>query len=184
MDFVAELQFGGSWEDVPLEFHRLSINSVQSSVFRRTFEPRQSVFPCNVWLKVLVHLSKTQYRIWEYEDHYSKWLMTSSSPIKIKDKYFHGVRINCFYSKDLIWLFGYQFLRYVEHPFHCEIFCLFDGMPILWRILLHEYKMFVALLSCIFCGLCLPFSHMIIHPVQEKNDLDPHDNSDSAWEPL
>ena len=28
------------------------------------------------------------------------------------------------------WLFGYQFLRYVEHLFHCEIFCIFDGMEI------------------------------------------------------
>ena len=31
MDFVAELQCGESWEDIPLEFHRLLINCVQNS---------------------------------------------------------------------------------------------------------------------------------------------------------
>ena len=30
---------------------------------------------------------------------------------------------------DLI-LFGHQFRRYVEHLFHCEIFCILDGMPL------------------------------------------------------
>ena len=58
LDFVAELQCGESWEDIPLEFHWLTINSVQSSAFWWTFEPRQCVFPCNIWLWVLVHLSK------------------------------------------------------------------------------------------------------------------------------
>ena len=50
---------GESWEDVPLEFHWLTINSVQSSVFWWTFEPLQSVFPNSIWFWVLVHLSKT-----------------------------------------------------------------------------------------------------------------------------
>ena len=51
-----------------------------------------------------------------------------------------SIPINCFHSIDLIWLFGYQFLRCVEHLFYCEIFCTFDGMPIVWVILLHEYR--------------------------------------------
>ena len=51
--------------DVPLEFHWLTINSVQSYVFLWAFGPRQSVFTCHVWLRVLVQLSKTKYRIWE-----------------------------------------------------------------------------------------------------------------------
>ena len=33
LDFVAELQCGESWENIPLEFHWLTINSVQSSAF-------------------------------------------------------------------------------------------------------------------------------------------------------
>ena len=87
----------------------------------------------------------------------------------------------CFHSIDLIWLFGYQFFRFVEHLFHCEIFCIFDGMPIVWAILHHEYRclqcrrqkhsphhrMFVAVFRCIFWGLVLPLPHLIIHPVQE-----------------
>ena len=32
LDFVAELQCGESWENIPLEFHWLSVNCVQSSV--------------------------------------------------------------------------------------------------------------------------------------------------------
>ena len=32
LDFVDELQCGESWENVPLEFHRLSVICVQSSV--------------------------------------------------------------------------------------------------------------------------------------------------------
>ena len=32
VDFVDELQCGESWENIPLEFHRLSVNCVQSSV--------------------------------------------------------------------------------------------------------------------------------------------------------
>ena len=48
--------------------------------------------------------------------------------------------VNCIHSIDLVWLFGYQFLRYVEHLFHCEIFCIFDGMATVWVILPHEYR--------------------------------------------
>ena len=32
LDFVDELQCGESWENIPLEFHRLTINCIQSSV--------------------------------------------------------------------------------------------------------------------------------------------------------
>ena len=32
--FVDELQCGEFWENIPLEFHRLSVNCVQSSVLR------------------------------------------------------------------------------------------------------------------------------------------------------
>ena len=175
------MQRGESWENIPLEFNWLTINSIQGSVFWWTFEPRQSVFPCYIWLRVLVYLSKTQYRIWKYED---------LCALKIDDVFITNQRqilpwrvfpVVCFHSIDLIWLFGYQFLRYVEHLFHCEIFCIFDGMPIVWVILHHEYRwlqcwrhehspyhrMFFAIFCCIYRGLVLPFSHLFIHPVQE-----------------
>ena len=48
---------------------------------------------------------------------------------------------NCFQSWDLI-LFGHQFRRYVEHLFHCEVFGILDGMPIVCVILSHEYRWF------------------------------------------
>ena len=35
LDFVAELQYIVSWENIPLEVHRLTVDSVQISVFKR-----------------------------------------------------------------------------------------------------------------------------------------------------
>ena len=89
--------------------------------------------------------------------------------------------VNCIHSIDLVWLFGCQFLRYIEHLFHCEIFCIVDGMQIVWVILHHEYRglqcrrhkhspyhrMFITVFCCIFWGLVLPLSHLIIHSMQE-----------------
>ena len=83
------------------------LSKALSSVW--TFEPRQSVFPCNIWLRVLVHLSKTQDTIWEFVGLVvCKRLTTCSSPIK--DNCFHeeSSQFYCFHSIDLIWLFGYQ----------------------------------------------------------------------------
>ena len=68
-----------------------------------------------------------------------KRLTTSSSPTD--DKYFHEECLQLFvFSMDLVWLFCYQFLRYVQLLFHCEIICIFDGMQIAWVILAHEYR--------------------------------------------
>ena len=94
---------------------------------------------------------------------------------------------------DLIWLSDYQLFRYVEHLFHREIFCIFDGMHIVWVILHHEYR----------CSQCWRHKHS--HHVTEclslsfvasfedwsnifrtrsftlcKNDLDFNDKSDSV----
>ena len=49
--------------------------------------------------------------------------------------------INCLHSIDLI-LFGHQFRKNVEHLFHCEIFCILDGMPNVQVILPHEDSRF------------------------------------------
>ena len=65
LNLVEDSQCCASRENCPLELHRLTIKCVQSSVFWWTFEPRQSVFPCIIWLRVLVHLSKAKHRIWE-----------------------------------------------------------------------------------------------------------------------
>ena len=123
----------------PLEFHPLRINSVQVSVLRCSFEPLQSLFPCSVWLGVLVYLTKTQYRIWKDVD---------LCALKTDDLFITNQRqilpwrvfpINCFHYIDLI-LFRHQFCGYVEHLFHCEIFFTLDGMPIVCVILSHEYR--------------------------------------------
>ena len=63
--FVAELQRMESLEISALEFHRLTINSVEKSVLCWTLEPRQLVIPDNIWKWFLVHLSKAWHRIWE-----------------------------------------------------------------------------------------------------------------------
>ena len=68
------------------------------------------------------------------------WLVHSQSKTLLPWKVFP---INCFHSVDLIWLFGHQFFRHVEHLFQCEIFsCILDGMPIVWVSLSHEYGCF------------------------------------------
>ena len=115
--------------------------------------------------------------------------MTCSSPIK--DKYFQSIvfPIN---SVDLI-LFGNQFCRYVEHLFHCEIFCILDGMPIVWVILSHEYRWFQCwrhehspyhrLFFAIFWNIhrrSLSAFFALDHFTLSKNDLDPDDKSNSV----
>ena len=105
------------------------------------------------------------------------WLLHHQSKINVSMR---NLPISI-HSINLIWLWDYQLFRNVEHLFHCEIFCIFDGMPIVWVILHHEYRcsqcwrhkhspyhrMFVAVFCCIFWGLFLPLLHLIIHPAQE-----------------
>ena len=62
-DFVAELQRIESWEDVLLEFSRLSIDSVKVSVALRRCDPSYPFLPCFVRFRILMDLPKTQYRI-------------------------------------------------------------------------------------------------------------------------
>ena len=50
LDFVAELRCGESCENIPLEFHWLTVKCVQSSVLWWTFEPRQLDLPDSIWL--------------------------------------------------------------------------------------------------------------------------------------
>ena len=65
--------------------------------------------------------------------------------------------------------------------FECEICCVRDGLTIVWVILCHEYRWFQCwrhahspyhrMFIAIFCNIhwrsFLPFSHLIIHPIQE-----------------
>ena len=57
-----ELQSGESWENVPLEFGRLSTDSVKVSVALRSCDPSYPVFPRFVGLRMLMDPSKTQHR--------------------------------------------------------------------------------------------------------------------------
>ena len=61
--FITELQRCESWENVPLEFSRLSIDTVKVSVALRSCDPSYSLFPCFIRFRVLVDLSKAQHRI-------------------------------------------------------------------------------------------------------------------------
>ena len=106
--------------------------------------------------------------------------MICSSPII--DKYFHEEFFQSIFSLHRFHLVRNQFRRYVERLFHCEIFCILDGMPIVWVILHHEYRWFQCwrhehspyqkiMFFAVFCNIhwraFLPFSHLIIHPIQE-----------------
>ena len=129
----------------------------------------------------------------EYENTWTfvRWrLMTCSSPIK--DKYFHEESSQLIvFSIDLIWLFGHQFFRYVEHLFHCEIFCFWWNANV-WVILpmdtdacnvedinIHHITeclslSFVACIEDCFC-LFRTWSFTLC-----KNDVDLNDKSDSV----
>ena len=88
-----------------------------------------------------LHLSKTPYRIWKYVDFCAlKTNLFITNQRQILP--WRVFPVNCFHSIYLIWLLGYQFLRFVEHLFHCEIFCISNGMPMVCVILHHEYRCF------------------------------------------
>ena len=59
LDFLDELQCSESWEDIPLEFHRFSVNCVQNFVLWWIFERIQLSYSNSIWCWVLIHLSKT-----------------------------------------------------------------------------------------------------------------------------
>ena len=61
--FTIELQRIESWEDVPLEFCRLSTDSIKVSVALRRCNPFYSLLPSFVGFRILMDLPKTQYRI-------------------------------------------------------------------------------------------------------------------------
>ena len=139
-------------------FHSNSIGSpsIMSKVLYsgEFFEPLQSLFPCSVWLRVLVYLTKTQYRIWKYVDFCAlETLMTCSSPIR--EKYFHEE-----FSESIVFTPQHR-SHLVRTPFSqiCRTFvsvwdllyswCLSvrslavrDGLTIVWVILSHEYRWF------------------------------------------
>ena len=67
-DFTTELQRCESWENVPLEFRRLSVDGIIIFVVSVDSYSRNSVFPNFVAFKMLKNFVETQYRIWDYID--------------------------------------------------------------------------------------------------------------------
>ena len=63
VDFTAELQRCESWEDVPLEFDRLSIDTVIISVSFLGHDPCNSVLPSFVGIWMLKDPPEAQHRI-------------------------------------------------------------------------------------------------------------------------
>ena len=63
INFTAELQRCESWEDVPFEFGRLSIDTVIISVAFHGFDPCNSVFPSFVGIRMLKDPPEAQHRI-------------------------------------------------------------------------------------------------------------------------
>ena len=138
------------------------------------------LFPCIVWMGVLVYLSKTQYRIWEYVElcalKTDDLLVTNQRQI-LPWKIFP---INCVHSIDLI-LFRHQFRRYFEHLLKGKIYSILQGVTSVLVILSHEFswiqcyrhehspyhRMFFVVFWNIHRRSFLSFSHMIIHLIQE-----------------
>ena len=67
-DFITELQRCESWENVPLEFRRLSVDSIIISVASLGSYSRNSVLPSFVAFRMLKNFAETSHRIWEYID--------------------------------------------------------------------------------------------------------------------
>ena len=165
--------------NIPLEFYKLAVDSDTVCVFRWTFEPSQSLFPCIVRLGVFDNLTRTQYRIRKDVDLCA--LKINNSFITDQWQIFPWMIFptNCFQSRDFI-LLRHQSCRNVEHLFKCEICCVRDGMTIVQVILFHEYCWFPCynhehspnhrMFLSIFCNIWnsfLSFPHLIIHPIHE-----------------
>ena len=65
MDFTVGLQRCEPWEDVPLEFSRLSVDNIIISVASLGSDSRNSVLPSFVGFRMLMDPSKAQRRICE-----------------------------------------------------------------------------------------------------------------------
>ena len=78
--FTTELQRCESWEDVPLEFSRLSIDTIIISVDSHGFDPCNSVLPSFVGIRMLKDPSEAQHRIRQDID---------SCALKIDDCFHH-----------------------------------------------------------------------------------------------
>ena len=62
-DFITELQRCESWENVPLEFGRLSVDSIIISLASLGSDSCNSVLPSFVGFGMLKNLAETQHRI-------------------------------------------------------------------------------------------------------------------------
>ena len=176
---MAELQCGESWEIVPLEVplapHQFCPKPLYSC---ELFDPRQSVSPCIFWWGFSFIFPRNNTETEEYVDLLCArdWWLLHHQP---KDKLFHeeSSPANCIYSIALDCVVGYQFFPVMSNIcFHCEIFCIFDGMQIVWVILHREsrwlqcrkhkhspyHRMFIAVFRCIFWGFVQHLSHSII----------------------
>ena len=100
-------------------------------------ELTNTFFPYKIWSSVLVHLSKTQNKVWEYVDLCKK--QTDNFFIITKIMFpWRIIPVDGIHSTDLLWMSDNHFFRYVEHLFHREIVpCRFDEMPIFWAIVPH-----------------------------------------------
>ena len=65
IDFITELQRCESWEDVPLEFSRLSLDSIIVFVACLGLDSCNSVLPSFVGIRMLKDSSEAQHRIRE-----------------------------------------------------------------------------------------------------------------------
>ena len=134
-----ELQRSESWEDVPLEFSRLSIDSVIVSVALGSCDPSYPVFPSFVGLRILMDPSKTQHR--NRKDVDFRALEIDNGFVTNQWQLFPWMifPIN-FVHVISLFLFAHQFFWDVEHFLQGEICGILDGVLIIQEILSHECR--------------------------------------------
>ena len=117
LDLGENLQCNESWGNVPLEFQRLPVNSIQLSTLRRIHKPINLLLPCAYGR--ISNSSYAQHRVGEYEG-----LRCGQLNCSVMQQSRPSPRFSLPVDQGFSWnfcLFADQLPGYIEHLFHCSL---------------------------------------------------------------